>query len=189
MLSSKKKKGIINTDLFVITSNVLSETSRSSYHGLFSNPPTFLLGALCLLVEACDKCIYPLYPRLSFHRAFSKGKANMMKDEKLFRVIDENCWSPEARIQDMNKTGNIEQLHILPNKSSSYSDLVNFFYRCNRSSIINSSCDVQLLGTFFIILFYSVSNKQGVESIFVTFLNNTICYDCIWCHSLLSWPK
>lgn len=29
----------------------------------------------------------------------------MIKDGQEFRVIDENCWSPVARLADMNKTG------------------------------------------------------------------------------------
>ena len=33
------------------------------------------------------------------------GKANMMKDGNLFRVVEPNCWSPEERLKDMDATG------------------------------------------------------------------------------------
>ena len=39
----------------------------------------------------------------------------MMKDGKLFHEIDENCWSPEARIKDMDATGLcILWLNVIP---------------------------------------------------------------------------
>ncbi|EFC38467.1 predicted protein [Naegleria gruberi] len=35
----------------------------------------------------------------------NKVKANMMKDGQFFRAVEENCWNPEARLEDMKKTG------------------------------------------------------------------------------------
>ena len=67
----------------------------------------------------------------------------MMKDGQEFRVIDENCWSPVARLADMNKTGwTIKSWQTQPVSLT----LCICFDRCFSSSSLYCTCDVQLLG-------------------------------------------
>ena len=76
----------------------------------------------------------------------------MLKDGKIFRVVEENCWNVEKRIEDMNKNGIHKFNYSLSLKNFYYSEIYGFglFDRCSTTSIIYGSRNVFLLGRDFL---------------------------------------
>ena len=47
---------------------------------------------------------FSYFINLNFCNLFFKG-ADMMIDDKFFRKVQPNCWSPEERLKEMDETG------------------------------------------------------------------------------------